>query len=96
MQNGDLGLHSCSNPAVVSKVDISGVLKGGGSWSQQRNTEMLEAACIAIVRIEQHEGQAPGSLEVLAEALDDVIVIWNQVRCELHGMMNGAQLTKRL
>ena len=78
MQNWDRGLDNCSNPSVVKKLDISGVLGGSGSQIQYR-TEMLEAACVAIVRIEQLDGQASGALELLAEALDDTIVVWNQV-----------------
>ena len=84
MQNGD-GLVNCSTPAVVSKLDISGVL-GSSASIDQRQTEMLEAACLAIIRIERLEGQEPPpSPEQLATALDDVGLAW-KAAAHTHGL----------
>ena len=73
-------LANCSNPSVVCKLDISCTLGAvSAAASDQRYTDMLEAACVAVIRIERAEGQASAPSEVLATALDDAVTVWSQV-----------------
>ncbi|GAX73443.1 hypothetical protein CEUSTIGMA_g895.t1 [Chlamydomonas eustigma] len=65
--------------SIVSKIDISAPTGGAVTTSHQKYTDMHEVACIAVINIARHDGQAPpSSSDPLAIALDDAVVEWSR------------------
>ncbi|GFR46326.1 hypothetical protein Agub_g7893, partial [Astrephomene gubernaculifera] len=66
-------------------VDLSQQVGCGSGGQQRMYTDMLEAACMAVIKVDLAPGQLDVRLDTMAQVLDDIVVQWSDLahRCGL-------------
>ena len=92
MRRGADAVMASGEPMRV--VDLA---SGGGvltnPLASRAYTDMMEAACMSVLVVDQVPGQAPVTLDALAPVLDDILVQWSNVRRCVGAGRRGLLLT---